>query len=442
MKKAISVLICVMLLAGVLAGCGGGAKSAGNESSSQAASTAPAAEKKTEEPKKEPVTLKFLLNSPELTEQYNDMAKEYNKQFPNVTLDMNVLQNDYITVLKARLNSGDIPDMFMSSAYNENKVYKDYIYDLTNEDFMKQIEPSALNGVTMDGKITGYPFLLQAHSFIYNKKVFADAGITELPRTMKELEEVCKKLQGKGIQPFGTGFKEWWVLEQTSTQYLAPVRDSYGGDYTKLIDELNSGSKKFGDIKEIDNVFNIIDLQKKYGGTKPMETDFNMQCTLLATGKAAMIHQGTWAEDTIKKTNPDADIGFLAAPVDDNPDKAGIMVDSNLTFRVAKDNKNLNETLNWLRWLTTSDYGKAWVPEKIKQMSTIKGAPLPKAQLAEDTVKFMNENKTYPWFKGYYVDGFEQPVGVGFQSYAAGKTREQVKEELSKAYEKAAKAAQ
>ena len=239
------------------------------------------------------VTLKVFFYSPELTDQYNDMAKQYLAE-TGVTLDMTVLQNDYRTVLSARINSGDIPDIFMSSAYADNDTYKDYVYDLTKEDFMKLLEPTALTGVTVNGKITGYPFLVQSHSFIYNKKVFADAGITTLPRTIKEYEAVCQKLQAKGIQPFATGFKEWWVLPQTAWQVLAPIKDSYSGDYAKFVDNLNSGTLKFANIKEMNNVFDVLDLIKKYGGPKPLESDFNDQCSLLAAGKVAMIHQGNW----------------------------------------------------------------------------------------------------------------------------------------------------
>lgn len=432
MKKGISIFIYILILVSVLAGCSNGISIAGEENNGRIEGNAP----------KQPVTLELLLNSPELAEQYNDMAKEYNGKFPEVVLNITILQNDYSTVLKSRLNSGNVPDAFNTGAYNDNNLYKDYVYDLTDEDFIGQIEPWALKGVTLDGRVLAYPWLLQAHSFIYNKKVFADTGITELPRTMKELEEVCRKLQTKGIQPFATGFKEWWVLEQISTQYLAPVRDSYGGDYTNLIDELNSGRAKFGDIKEMANVFDIIDLEAQYGGANPMETDFNMQCALIARGKAAIIHQGTWAEDSIRKINPEADIGFMAAPLGDDPEKNGIMVDANNCLRLYKESRNLKEALEWMRWLVTSDYGKDWVPLKCKQMSTIKGAPMPKTQLAEDTLKFMKENKTYPWFKGYYVDGFEQIIGSTLQEYAAkSKTRAQTMDELSKLYEKAVNAA-
>ena len=389
-----------------------------------------------------PVTLKLLFYSPELTDQYNDMAKEYQAETGN-TLDITVLQSDYPTVLRAKLNSGDIPDVFMSSAYADNATYKDYVYDLTGEDFMKMLEPTALTGVTVNGRITGYPFLVQSHSFIYNKKIFADAGITTLPRTIREYTAVAEKLQAKGIQPFATGYKEWWVLPQTAWQVLAPIKDSFGGDYARFVDKLNSGALKFKDIKEMSNVFDVLDLIKKYGGPKPLESDFNDQCSAIATGKVAIIHQGNWAEDSIRKTTPDIDIGFLLGPVGNAPQKAGIMFDSNQTIRIAKDGQNLKAAVAWLRWLTTSDYGKKWIPDKIKQLSPIIGAKASTAELAQATVALLGKKvPSYSWYYQRFPSGLEQGLGLILQGYCAGQTnRQQTLDALDAEYAKIANAA-
>jgi raffinose/stachyose/melibiose transport system substrate-binding protein len=366
-------------------------------------------------------TLSVLFYSPELQEQYNDMIQQYQKE-TGVKLDLSVLQADYRSVLTARLNSGDTPDIFMSSAYADNETYKDYVYDLTKEDFIKNLEPTALTGVTLDGKVLGYPFLVQSHSFIYNKKVFKDAGITKLPTTMKELEAVCVKLQAKGIQPFATGFKEFWVLPQTAWQALAPLPAAYNGDYAKFVADLDSGKLRFQDIKEMSTVFDLLDLIKKYGGNKPLESDFNDQCAALANGKVAMIHQGNWAEGTIRKTNPDVQIGYLVGPTAD-AGKAGIMFDSNQTIRIAKDRPNTQAAVAWLRWLTTSAYGKAWIPSKIKQISPIRGAAAPDAQLAQETSAMLAKNvPSYSWFYQRFPTGAEKDFGSFFQGYLAGQT--------------------
>jgi raffinose/stachyose/melibiose transport system substrate-binding protein len=388
-------------------------------------------------------TITMLFYSPELTEQYNDMAKAYEAATGN-KLDITVLQADFVTVLRARLNSGDIPDVFMSSAYADNSTYKDYVYDLSAQGFIKDLQPTALTGVTVGGRVVGYPFLVQSHSIIYNKKVFRDAGITKLPRTLKELGSVCEQLQKKGIQPFATGFKEWWVLPQTAWQALAPLPASFKGDYGSFVEQLNSGKLKFKDIKEMSAVFDLLDLIKKYGGNKPMESDFNDQCSSLATGKVAMIHQGNWAEDTIMKTNPDAEIGYLVGPVADGAAKAGIMFDSNQTIRIAKDGKNRQAALDWLAWLTTSDYGKKWIPSYIKQMSPIKGADAPGAQLAKETQSMLAKGvPNYSWFYQRFPTGTEQGLGLILQGYCAGQTsRAQTLEALDSSYAKVAKAAQ
>ena len=390
-----------------------------------------------------PVTLNVLFYSPELAEQYNDMVAAY-KAETGVTLDITVLQTDYRSVLTSRLNSGDIPDIFMSSAYADNSTYKDYVYDLTNEDFIKHIEPGALQGVILDGKVTGYPFLVQSHSFIYNKKVFRDNGITTLPKTLSEFEAVSKKLQANGVQPFATGFKEFWVLPQTAWQAIANVPvDNYGG-YEKFVSMLNKGELKFKDIPQMSQLFDLLDLIKTYGGPKPNESDFNDQTSALATGRVAMIHQGNWAEDSIRKTNPEVEIGFLVGPTGNNAETAGIMFDSNQTIRIAKDSKNLQAALDWLRWLTTSEYGKNWIPGKVKQLSPIIGAAAPDSQIAIETSKLLSSGTPgYPWFYQMFPTGTEQQLGAILQGYCAGLTnRAQTLDALDATYAKIAKAAQ
>lgn len=382
--------------------------------------------KKTSGSKKE---LTFLLNSPELTEAYKECFAEYEKE-TGVKITADILQNDYQTVLKTRLNSGDIPDMFLTSAYNDNKVFGDYSYNLEKEPFMKNVQSAILSSVTLDGHVTGYPFLVQSHSFVYNKTLFAKAGITKLPETLDEYKAACEKLVAIGVQPFSTGFAEWWVLPQTA---YPSISDAYKGDYDALFKDVEAGKIKFGDLPQLDFLFDLLDLIKKYGGNKPMESTFDMQVSDFASGKVAIIHQGSWAEASVRAITPDIDIGYLKAPRADG--KSVIAVESNLTFRVYKDSKNRAEVLAFLEWLSTSSYGKKWIPDVIKQISPLAGAAAPDTQLAKETVSAQNDKITCPWwiFKG--PDGIEQPFGTALQNYVAGTaTRAQTKAALSKVF--------
>jgi raffinose/stachyose/melibiose transport system substrate-binding protein len=378
----------------------------------------------------DPVELYFMFNGPEYTDAYHDLIDHYTEEHPNVSIELEVLQNDYQTVLRSRLNSGEVPDLFLSSAYSDNTLYADYIYNLDDEEFMKNFSETTLTSVTEDGHITGMPFLVQSHGFIYNKALFEQAGITELPTTLDELRTVCEKLTDAGIQPFSSGFGEWWILPQT---VYPSMSDAYDGDYDKLFEDVKKGDLKFGELPQVDFALDLLDLIKEYSGDKPMESTNDLQCSDFATGKVAMIHNGSWDEASIRAIAPDIDMGYVYMPRMD--EKAVLAVESNLTFRVAKDSENLDTVLDFLNYMCTSDYGRSWVPSVIGDISPLTGADAPDTQLAAETAAAQDNSVTCPWwiFKG--PEGVEEPFGTAFQNYVAGNAdRDETKEVLTQLF--------
>ncbi len=61
------------------------------------------------------------------------MIDAYKEVAPNVTINYETTQNDYPTLLKAKLNSGEVPDIFSSTSGKEIDVYKEYSYDLAGQ---------------------------------------------------------------------------------------------------------------------------------------------------------------------------------------------------------------------------------------------------------------------------------------------------------------------
>jgi len=268
--------------------------------------------------------------------------------------------------------------------------------------------------------------VLQSHAYIYNKDLFAQAGITTLPETLEDLRSVCETLDAAGIQPFASGFAEWWVLPQT---VYPSMSDVHGGDFEGFFAAIASGSIAFGDLPELDFALDVLDLINEYSGNRPMESTFDDQVGSMANGTVAMIHQGNWAEDSIRSANPDIDLGYVLHPRLNGT--AVLAVESNLTFRIGRT-ENLQETLQWLDWLTTSDFGKRWIPEQIKQMSPQLGAAMPDSMLAEETAIYLDRGQAAPWWIFTGPEGIEEPFGRAFQSYVAGTaTRDQLRSELN-----------
>ena len=135
-KKLLSVLLCTAMLTTVLAGCGSGNDGgsapapeapAADESADASAAEAPAASSD------EPAEIYMFISSPEYADAINTLIEEYKNVAPNVTINYETTQNDYPTLLKAKLNSGEVPDIFSSTSGKEIDVYKEYSFDLSGQ---------------------------------------------------------------------------------------------------------------------------------------------------------------------------------------------------------------------------------------------------------------------------------------------------------------------
>lgn len=168
-------------------------------------------------------------------------------------------------------------------------------------------EAALETGKDADGNIMSLPWTYENMGMIYNKDLFEKAGITELPKTMDELEAACEKLDAAGITAFALAAKETWVLQQLSTHYMMDKSLDAKG----VVEKLNSGDMTFKDLKNFQNVFRLLDLAVKYGPDKPLEVDWETSENMLANGEAAIIHMGDWCQSTLDSFNPDANLGFL-----------------------------------------------------------------------------------------------------------------------------------
>ncbi len=434
MKKVLVMLVCLTLLAGLVSGCG---KSGTSSDSTETTSESTTQEQETDtQPSEEekPVTISILQSQPEYTDAYNAYISEYKKVAPHVTIDLQVLQTDYPTVLKSRIAAGTIPDIFMTTAGGELKAYAEYSADLSNEPLANAMQESVKKDMTYDGKLMGVPLVMDSFPLIYNKKLFAEAGITEMPRTLSELEAVCETLASKGITPFANAYKEWWVQKHIFQHFIAGA----SSDSAKLVNDFIAGKAKFEDYPILLNYFDFIDLTVKYGDQKPLECDFNAQVGTFANGKAAMVTgQGQWIESGVTKIDPDFDFGVMLYPVSEDPNQANVCAGSAQCLRVYKDSEVLEEAKNLLNWLYTSEYGKRWFGEIAKVIAPIKDATAPDMKIpkAFDELTKVTPPSGAP--VNYSLDSFHQKFGEIMQAYIGGaKTREQAIEEIQNAWMK------
>lgn len=429
-KRLTSLSAGLLLITGLLAGCGNNNNADTGGSSGDDANASSNSSK--------PVTINMFTASPEYTDAFNAYIEEYKKVKPNVTINLEIMQSDYNTVLKSRIAAGSTPDVFQTTAGGDIDTYADYSADLTNEPLAAAMTDAVRSNMTSsDGKVLGLPVKGNLFTLIYNKKLLEDAGITAVPKTTAELDEAVTKLEAKGITPFANAYKEWWVWKHIFQHYVDAAAEDAGISAKELVQNFIDGKTTFKDNPVLyNNFFNFIDLTVEHGTDKPLERDSNAEVSDFASGKAAfMTGKGAWDEEAIKKIKPDIEIGIAGYPVSDKAEQSVIITGADQALRINKDSPVAKETIEFFNWLYTSDYGKNWFSQVAKVIPPIKDAPLPELDMPKEMDEMLKTGKSGDLSINYSLDTFHQKFGEIMQAYTGGsKSKDQAVSEIQKAW--------
>ncbi len=436
-KKLLSVLLSSAMAVSLLAGC---AEAAAPASAPADAPADAAAEAGAEETADAPADasaeavdasgdsgeIYMFISSPEYADAIGELIDAYKEVAPDVTINYETTQNDYPTLLKAKLNSGEVPDIFSSTSGKEIDTYLEYSYDLSNDPIMTTMDPSvaAAMASTEKGGTGCYGFAIKGNYFgiLYNKEIFEKAGITSFPQTVSEMDDAIKKITDAGFKPFTTGFAEWWVFKHTYQSFVNAAADAAGISTAELVSKFEKGEAKVKDYPELyENYFSFLDKAVKNGDDKPLETDLAAEEAAFASGDVAMVlGQGAWIEADVLAINPNLKIGFNGYPTTEDPAECKVISGSDQALHVNKDSANLQAVLNFVNWWYTSDYGKSWFTD-------VAGVVPPIVSDSESNFEVIKQGSALTAEKGsgalaicYSTDSWHQTCGQILQSYITG----------------------
>lgn len=367
-------------------------------------------------------TLKIFQFKVEIAEAMSRMKADYEKEHPGVKLDIQTVGggSDYGAALKAQFASGEEPDIFNVGGYRDLDTWLEKLEDLSDQPWVGDVVDVAKEPMTKDGKLYGQPMAIEGYGFIYNKDLFAKAGITELPKTISELEAAAQKLQEAGITPFVNGYQETWIL----ANHLLNIGFAHQPDPNAFVKGLNEGTEKIVGNPVFDEWIKLFELTTKYGQKNPLTTDYNTEITTFASGEAAMTQNGNWTQVQIDGINPDLNIGLLPMPINDNAeqnDKLPVGVPNN--WVVNKNSKMKEEAKEFLNWLVTSETGKKYITEDFKfipAFKSIKANTELLGDLGTDVMNYSQEGKALSWEFNKFPDGGMNEFGSQMQGYVAG----------------------
>ncbi len=383
------------------------------------------------------IVLSVLNPKVEIATQFEQLVKEYEKEHPEVDIQIRTVGGgaDDRAMLMTQFAAGKGPDIYTNGGYEEAKLWKSYLEDLSDQPWTRYAYDYALKPITMDGKIYGMPINVEGYGFIYNKDLFAKAGITATPTTLSELTKVSEKLSVKNITPFSNGYAEKWILGVI----LLNTGFAHQSNPDAFIKELTDGRQKFEGNKPFEGLLQLLDLTVQYGNKNSLTTDYNTAVTSFATGKTAMILQGNWIQPMLDKISPDMNIGFFPIPVSDEAaknDALAIGIPNNWAVNKQTTAKKKAEAKKFLNWMVSSKQGQTFMTEQLKFIPAFSNIECKNSgPLADDIMKYIKKGKTLSWNWYKYPAGVSDEFGPAMQAYINKQmNRDQLLQEFQKSW--------
>ena len=275
---------------------------------------------------KNPVTLTWWHNASDAgpgKDYWQKVANDFHSLHPTVTIKIEAIETNQLqrTRIPAALLTNDPPDLFQAWGGGEivDQVKAGYLKDLTDQTKAEVANIGSAAGIwQVDGKQYGLPFRMGIEGFWYNKKLFADAGISAPPTTMDELKQDVAKLKATSVIPISVGAGDKWPAAHYWYNFALRACS---------VDILKTASLqlKFDDpcfVKAGESLQDFIatqPFQPNFIAT-PAQQGAGSSAGLVATGKAAMELMGDWDLGVMRNLAGDAwtamlpNIGWFPVP--------------------------------------------------------------------------------------------------------------------------------
>lgn len=381
----------------------------------------------------QPVKLTFWSWRVEDKWAYDKMIQVFQERNPGIQVEfVPFKQTEYNTILSSALTAGKGPDIIHLRAYGGLETFSapGYIAEL---DFAKVPElrtfsRQMLDGARgrKDGKLYGVPFASQAIVVYYNKKIFAQYGLS-VPKSWDELLTVSKVLKDKGVLPIANGGKEGWTLEVMAG---AVTPNFYGG--TVFYDAVMAGHTSFKDPTYTNALARMLEL-RPYMHQNFMGVDYATMQQLFLNEQAAMFIGGSWEIGFFKAQNKDLDFDVFAVP----PLRAGqvpwVSAFNDGNYGVNAKTPSMDAAIKFIRFTATREFGQMFT-DMLAQTSAVPGVVIKDSVLRH--VQEMGRKATpYIMLVGFR---WQAPTGStllqsALQAMMAGqKTPEQVGDEVTR----------
>ena len=427
MKKTLAILLSLVLIVGLFAGCGAKTETPAATTAAPAAETTAAAE--TEAPAASATGSVYYLNfKPEADAAWQELAKTYTEQTGVKVTVVTAASGNYETTLKSEMAKTDAPTLFQVNGPVGLAAWKDYCYDLTGSDIASQLTSKEF--ALMDGdKMAGIGYVIETYGIIYNKALLEQAGysaddIKSFADLKRVAEDITARKDELGFAAFtsaGMDSSSDWRFKT----HLAnlPIYFEYQADGIGTTDAIKG--------TYLDNYKDMFDLYINNSTCAPTElagkTGDDSRNEFL-DNEAVFFQNGSWEYNNLVgdgKPFTDDDLTMIPVYIGVGDEaNQGLCTGTENYWCVNKeaDQADIDATLDFMYWCVSSDEGT-------KAMANDMGFVIPFKNAQESPNLFVKvdnaltaEGKTpVAWcFSTMPSENWKNGVGSALTAYAAG----------------------
>lgn len=424
MKKKILSIVCgITMLTSLLAGCGSSAPEKSTEGTKTTTETSKEEASSTEDDDLAGTKITFLNTKSEIQDYLEDMAAAFQKE-TGITVEM--YTNTEENHISEKYASGE-PYTITMMDYPDVADYKNYLYDLSNENWVK--DGGYDYGLKLDNKVYGFPFVIEAMGMIYN----ADAieKITGEPFNWKDYSSLeafkglLEKLKAGGMEsPVAVNKDDWSLASHVFGQFYCLRGDGSEAASLSFVDELKKGEASLSGDANYNAIMDTIDTLLKYNinSSDPLSASYDMNDEYLSDGTVAFWPNGSWATDVSKNTDQ---VGIMPLPIDTEDAALSQKLVSGATKMLTVDatyttEKEQKAALKFLDWLVYSEAGQDFLVNKCSLIVAFSNISLNVSNpLSASVSEFIKNGQSNYWYQAMPSD-HNTVMGAALQKYITG----------------------
>lgn len=403
MKRIISMVLSLTLMASCMTGCG----LAEQTEKQQMA-------EKEETTKDGKVELEFFNCKVEGEAVFNKIIEKFQGENPDVIIKQTA-PADAETVLFTRISTGDVPDIM--TVYPAETAYHammdDGVYvDLTEEEWLNRASDKALEYSAWNGKQYAMPYAMNSFGIYCNDEMFEEAGVT-YPETWEELMQVCESFESKGITPFTFVDKDPGTLVQEAERLIGIVKnDIYKDCETVGTTEASFTDAEMPYFKEMADA--LLKTREYAGDTLSFSPE--QAVADFANGKYPMYVAITSKYTVIAQNNPNLKFTMIPYP---NPagDEQSLPINVDIAYGVSSKSAHPEEAKKFLEFLSRPEIYQMIADEE-GTPPIIEGVNYNIAPLAKIKDKIDN-GKTFLTMVNFWPSGWRSEWSVYVQQLIA-----------------------